>query len=94
MKCWICGEETKKLWPALWEHLKPIDWEGRYFIKGNYQTFGLRSVITLMSPLLNTIIHWKYRKHRLRIEPFSGVKEVSSLKEMKEFLEKNEKVES
>ena len=43
----------------LWE-LKPIDFSGFKYIKGNYQTFGLWSAITVVSPLLN-FIGWAVR---------------------------------
>lgn len=65
--CVICGDPTDKPLDAAWWHLRPIEnpreWWG--FIGGTYANFGLRSVVTLISPLLNTIIHWKYRFHRL-----------------------------
>jgi len=67
--CIICGDHTSRPLAAVVYHFRPIDWEQRSFIMGNFQTFGfwsgLRSNLTLMFPFLNTILNWKYRKHRL-----------------------------
>jgi len=67
--CLICGDATPKPIEALWFHLQPIDLGSDNFrtAKGTYRAFGLRAVICNFSPLLNTIIHWKYRYHRLVI---------------------------
>lgn len=49
--------------------MKLIDWPMRQYIRGNFQAFGLwqglKVNITLMSPLLNLLIHWKYRNSQL-----------------------------
>jgi hypothetical protein len=45
--------------------LKPIAFNQFKFFKGTYKTFGLRATLTLISPLLNTIINWKWRSYRL-----------------------------
>jgi hypothetical protein len=86
--CLICGELTDKPIEAVWWHLRPLEnpsiWRG--FVIGTYRQFGLCSVITLLSPILNTIIHWKYRYHRLVIPPVPDARStpvVSGEKEMK-----------
>lgn len=42
-----------------------LDWKMRQYVRGNFVAFGIRqglmANITLLSPLLNTIIHYKYR---------------------------------
>ena len=51
--------------------LKPLDWQQRHYIRGNIRTFGfwgsIKANITLMSPLLNMILNWKYRDWKLTI---------------------------
>lgn len=46
-----------------------IDWDKRQYIRGNFIAFGvwqgLIANITLMSPLLNTLINWKHRNKTL-----------------------------
>lgn len=49
-------------------NLKPITFKHLKFWHGTYKIFGIRSLLTLMSPLLNTIIHWKYRHMHLEID--------------------------
>lgn len=59
-------------WVHLWDQWKPIElWDKpwRYW-RGNMGFGfwpGLRSNITLWSPLLNKLIHWKYRNVHLDI---------------------------
>lgn len=68
-ECLVCGEVNKRWFAATVWHFRPIDWEQRRFLRGNFRTFGfwsgLRSNICLMFPFLNTLLNWKYRKHRL-----------------------------
>lgn len=42
-----------------------IDFSMLRYVRATYQTFGFRSALTLASPLMNTIIHWKHRNSRL-----------------------------
>lgn len=64
--------EKYNKWVHLWDQWKPIELWGspwRYW-RGNMAFgfwLGLRSNITLWSPLLNKIIHWKYRNVDLDI---------------------------
>lgn len=68
--CVICGEQigssASRTVAALW-HFRPIErrsvWYG--YLRGTYQVIGLRAALTLLSPLLNTVLNWKYRKARL-----------------------------
>lgn len=61
-------------WVALWDEWKPLDlWTKpwRYYL-GNFCTFGfnwhtLITNITLTSPLLNKLIHWKYSNMHLHV---------------------------
>jgi hypothetical protein len=71
--CFICHSQVKEgmllaRTSAFVEHFYPIDFselrEWRV-LKGTYSIFGLRAALTLVSPLLNTILNWKYRKHHL-----------------------------
>ncbi len=67
MNCVICGEKLKhgnQLTAALW-HFRPLDWGQRKWLFGTWRTFGLRGAITLISPAINTLVNWKYRKARL-----------------------------
>lgn len=66
-KCLICDQETKNIWVELWFHLKPISFCHLRFVKGTYETFGLRAALGNISPLFGTLINWKYRKSRLVI---------------------------
>jgi hypothetical protein len=67
-RCYICkGESNKPVLDAL-HHFKLINFVQLEFIKGTYQTFGLRSVLTLVSPLLNTILNWRHMGKELRME--------------------------
>lgn len=63
--CCICGESTSKPLRAIWEHLAPIDWSQMSWFRGTFKACGLSAAVTLISPLLNTVLHWKYRKMRL-----------------------------
>lgn len=66
-------KKTNK-WLMLWDrwkfidlHIKPwLYWRGNFSIAPSFID-GLLSNITLWSPFLNRIIHWKYRNHRLDI---------------------------
>lgn len=74
-KCLVCGEPTVCPIRAILWHFRPIEhprvWFG--YLRGTYRLFGLRSVVTLVSPFLNTVIHWKYRHHRLKFpKEFTG----------------------
>lgn len=67
--CPICGEPTNEVIVSTLWHFRPIQspkvwWD---FVTGTYRNFGVIAVVTLVSPLLNTIIHWKYRRDRLDI---------------------------
>lgn len=61
-------------WVTLWDAWKPLDlwikpwlyWRGNMRMGGGYWN-GLRSNITIWSPLLNKLIHWKYRNMHLDI---------------------------
>jgi hypothetical protein len=65
MDCLICGEPTKRPVIATLLHFRLIDFGQWQFVRGTYSAFGLRSVLTLVSPICNTLIHWKHRKSRL-----------------------------
>ncbi len=69
--CLVCGEVSAKWIQATIWHFRPIDWEQRGFIRGNFKTFGawggLRANVTLLFPFLNTLLNWKYRKARLEL---------------------------
>ena len=49
-------------------NLRPIDFTHKRFWRGTYDRFGFRSWITLVSPLANTILNWKYRNYDLEID--------------------------
>jgi hypothetical protein len=57
-------------WVRLWDDWKPLDlWIKPWlYWRGNMKMgAGLRSNITLWSPLLNKIINWKYRNMHLDV---------------------------
>lgn len=43
-----------------WNEIKPIDFGGFKYVRGTYQTFGLKAALTMLSPLLNAIVYWKH----------------------------------
>ena len=47
--------------------LRLIDWEFKPQWAGTFKMFGLRSLLSTMSPLFNTIFNWKYRDMSLDI---------------------------
>lgn len=49
-------------------NLKPVTFKHIKFWGGTYKTFGTKALLTLMSPLLNTILNWKYRNMHLEID--------------------------
>lgn len=61
-------------WVSLWDEWKPLDlwtkpwryWRGNMRMGGGLWS-GLQGNITLWSPLLNKLIHWKYRNMHLDI---------------------------
>jgi len=67
--CAICGDRTEKPLLAALYHFRLVEFGQWKFWRGNFKTFGfwngLRSNLTLSFPILNTLIHWKYRKHYL-----------------------------
>jgi hypothetical protein len=68
MKCPICDDNTKSpIIAALW-HFRLIDFDQWAYVRGTWQTFGFRAVLTLVSPICNTLINWKHRKARLELE--------------------------
>lgn len=77
--CIICGDTTPSPFTAFVYHFRPIDWEQRSYIRGNFKMFGLwsglRANLTLMSPFLNTILNWKHRKGKLEFEAETPRKE-------------------
>lgn len=81
--CLICGCKTTQPIAALMEHLRPLTLEHKMFWRGTYQTLGLRAALTLASPLLNTILTWKYRKHRLTAQ-FNALDDVPNAAMAKE----------
>lgn len=66
-KCPICGDNTDNPLIATFMHFRLIDFAQFSFVRGTFRTFGLREALTLICPLANTLIHWKYRKARLVI---------------------------
>jgi hypothetical protein len=68
-ECLICGDRTDRPFEAFVWHFRFIDLPQWRFIVGNFKTFGfwlgLRGNVTLMFPFLNTLINWKWRRHRL-----------------------------
>ena len=68
-RCLVCGEESKRWFAATVWHFRPIDWEQRHYVLGNFRTFGfwsgLRSNVTLLFPVMNTLLNWRVRKHRI-----------------------------
>ncbi len=70
--CIICGQNTITPFTSAVHHFRPIDWEQRHFMRGNFKTFGLwnglRANLTLLFPFVNTLWNWKYRKSYLVIE--------------------------
>lgn len=42
-----------------------LDLEQIPFVKGTYKMFGFRATITLLSPLANLILNWKYLSYDL-----------------------------
>lgn len=69
--CLICGEKIDRPFAATVEHFRPIDLGQWPYVIGNFRTFGLWSGlhanVTLLSPVINTILHWKHRKSRLEV---------------------------
>jgi hypothetical protein len=73
--CPICGSQAKCTFKEHWyhhvwrAHLAPYEPGNFRWFKGNMATFGrwrgFWSTIGLISPLFNTLRHWKYRKHQL-----------------------------
>ena len=57
----------------LLEKLKPIDFHNFPFIKGTYQRFGLKATLTMLSPLLNYILYFKYRNYYLIIPELKDI---------------------
>lgn len=59
-----------------WDELKPLDWDKREFIRGNIVAFGwwdgIGGSATLMSPLLNFIVHFKHRGKELGFTDATG----------------------
>jgi hypothetical protein len=66
--------EKYNKWVAMWDRWKPIElwgspwkyWRGNMVMGGTFWR-GFISNITLWSPLLNKLIHWKYRNMRLHV---------------------------
>lgn len=60
-------------WVSFWDRWKPLDLHIRpwRYWRGNIKTFGFwsgfKSNIALTLPLLNMIIHWKYRNMHLDV---------------------------
>lgn len=50
-----------------WRDLKPFDRKMLPYARGTYQTFGLQATLTLVSPLLNLIIHFHRFGKELKI---------------------------
>jgi hypothetical protein len=71
-QCPICGQNTTAPFVSAISHFRPIDWEQRCYIRGNFKTFGfwsgLRANLTLLFPFINTVWNWKYRKDHLSQE--------------------------
>lgn len=71
-RCMICGDITERPFAAAVYHFRPIDWEQRHFLRGNFKAFGfrsgLRANLTLLFPFVNTLWNWKHRKSYLEIE--------------------------
>jgi hypothetical protein len=67
--CIICGAPTKQPFTAAIWHFRPFEWHGKSYITGNVRMFGfwggMRANLTLYFPVINTLIHWKYRKDGL-----------------------------
>lgn len=49
-------------------NFRPLTLEHKFYWYGTWKCGGLRAVLTLMSPLLNTVLNWKYRNYQLNIE--------------------------
>lgn len=65
MMCIICKEKTDKpIRAAIW-HFRPLDLEQTRWFYGTVRSFGIVAGMTLISPLLNTLVYWRYRKARL-----------------------------
>lgn len=77
-------------WVRLWDEWKPLElwdrpwqyWRGNMRMGGSFWA-GLRSNITLWSPFLNKIIHWKYRNTHLDV-PYTTKDTLSVIKGGKE----------
>ena len=59
------------------DEFRLIDWKQREYIRGNFVAFGfwsgLKSNITLLSPLMNLILNFKYRHMHLTFaDPETG----------------------
>ena len=72
--CPICGSKTPRPILAALEHFKVWELNQLKYMRGNIKAFGLvdgfMATIYLMSPIINTLRHWKYRKHHLKIGEF------------------------
>jgi len=70
-KCLICGDRTHQPIRAVLHHFRLVEWDQWQYWRGNIRTFGfwngLRSSVTLSFPILNTLIHWRYRKATLSL---------------------------
>ena len=69
--CPICGERSTRPVLATLHHLRLYESGNWRFFRGNMAAFGrwrgFWSTVCLISPLFNTLRHWKYRKCRLEL---------------------------
>ena len=69
MKNWLKKHWCYHCWVGRW---MPIDWHFRSSWWGTYKMGGWRGALTLISPLANTILNWKYRNYGLDIPDLKG----------------------
>jgi hypothetical protein len=71
MVCVRYSREKSNKWLRVWDGWKPFDLHEKpwLYFRGNIRSFGfwsgLKSNITLSSPLINKLWNWKYRNMRL-----------------------------
>jgi hypothetical protein len=67
-QCLVCGEiikpKSSQVLAALW-HFRPLYLSQRSWFWGTLKKFGLLTAVCLMSPLVNILWNWKYRRSRL-----------------------------
>lgn len=71
--CPYCGDQVRSRMACLMGHFAFYAPGYLRYWRGNIQTFGwvdgLRGSLGLSFPFINALLTWKYRKHRIVINP-------------------------